>query len=253
MDVDHKHGVDLVVAGKNEGAIVGWLESPADPRDLDSWKLHTIAPASWVMSVEIIDMNHDSQEDILVSDRNNITNGVKWFQHPGFGGSDLQLPWAEHLIGMKDRDPMFLDVKKNSEGLFEIWVPDLHREIFHFVQRNSGGLEWSTKQIPFPEGSGLIGKSAATGDIDGDGRPDLVTTYDGAKERIGVIWSKFNSEDRQWQHHNVSGKLGNKYDFSYLLDLDRDGDLDILTSEENNNSSTVAGLGVVWYENPHIK
>lgn len=79
---------------------------------------------------------------------------------------------------------------------------------------------------------------------------DLVTTYDGAKERIGVIWSSFNSQTGQWQHHDVSGLLGNKFDFAYLYDMDRDGDLDILTSEENNNSSTVAGLGVIWYENP---
>ena len=250
MNVDQKNGIDLIVAGKNDGAIVGWLESPADPRDVAAWKLHKIAPASWVMSVEIVDINHDGQEDVLVSDRNNTTNGVKWFQHPGFTGSDLTLPWTEHLIGMKDRDPMFLDVKMNSKGLFEIWVPDLHEEIFHFVQLDSLALQWKSEQISFPKESGLIGKSAASGDIDGDGRMDLVTTYDGAKERIGVIWSSFNSQTGQWQHHDVSGLLGNKFDFAYLYDMDRDGDLDILTSEENNNSSTVAGLGVIWYENP---
>lgn len=250
MNVDHKNGVDLVVVGKNEGAIVGWLESPKDPRDLGGWILHDIAPASWVMSVEIIDMNHDGQEDILVSDRNNTTNGLKWFQHPGFNGSDLTLPWTEHLIGMKGLDPMFLDIKSNSIGLFEIWVPNLREDIFHFVQLDSTGLQWKSEKIPFPNMSGLVGKSAATGDIDGDGQADLVTTYDGAEERMGVIWSGLNSQTGQWQHHNVSGPLGNKYDFAYICDMDRDGDLDILTSEENNNSSTVAGLGVIWYENP---
>ena len=32
-----------------------------------------------------------------------------------------------------------------------------------------------------------------------------------------------------------------------VLDLDMDGDLDVMTCEEREN------LGVVWYENPHIK
>ena len=99
----------------------------------------------------------------------------------------------------------------------------------------------------------MVGKSAAVGDIDGDGKPDLVTTYDGAEERTGVIWSTIPSDEKPWIHHNVSGLAGNKYDFAYLIDINRDGALDILTSEENNNSSTVAGLGVVWYENPNGK
>ena len=252
MNVDNKNGMDLIVVGKNDGAIVGWLESPKEPRDLGSWVLHKIAPASWVMSVEIIDINYDGLNDILVTDRSNNTNGVKWFRHPGYNSAKLHAPWMETLIGMRDMDPMFLDVKKNVDGLHQIWVPNLKVEIHHFIQLDTTGLSWRSDKIPFPPQAGTVGKSAATGDIDGDGRPDLVTTYDGAENRAGVIWSSFNEITRQWRHHDVSGPIGNKYDFAYLLDLDRDGDLDILTSEENNNSSTVAGLGVIWYENPTI-
>jgi hypothetical protein len=34
-----------------------------------------------------------------------------------------------------------------------------------------------------------------------------------------------------------------------LLDLDGDGDLDVLTCEENYGPDS-QGLGVIWYENP---
>ena len=37
---------------------------------------------------------------------------------------------------------------------------------------------------------------------------------------------------------------GVKHDLVPLIDLDGDGDLDVLTTEETK------GLGVVWYENP---
>lgn len=43
----------------------------------------------------------------------------------------------------------------------------------------------------------------------------------------------------------VSGKeIGEKFDRIELLDLDGDGDPDLLTCEEREN------LGVIWYENP---
>ena len=42
----------------------------------------------------------------------------------------------------------------------------------------------------------------------------------------------------------MSSDRGVKFDLVQLLDIDRDGDLDILTCEERD------GLGVLWYENP---
>ena len=45
--------------------------------------------------------------------------------------------------------------------------------------------------------------------------------------------------------HEISGEEeGAKFDLIQTLDLDGDGDLDIVTCEERDN------LGVIWYENP---
>ena len=43
----------------------------------------------------------------------------------------------------------------------------------------------------------------------------------------------------------LGGPAGVKFDLMQVLDLDADGDLDVITCEE------VDQLGVVWYENPH--
>jgi hypothetical protein len=54
--------------------------------------------------------------------------------------------------------------------------------------------------------------------------------------------------DGDWQAHDISGPKGIKFDRMELLDVDKDGDLDILTCEERENGK---GLGLFWYENPH--
>ncbi|HJN14104.1 MAG TPA: hypothetical protein QGH10_01370 [Armatimonadota bacterium] len=48
----------------------------------------------------------------------------------------------------------------------------------------------------------------------------------------------------RWTAHDVSGPEGIKYDLIEPIDMDADGDLDLLTCEERE------GLGVFWYENP---
>lgn len=49
---------------------------------------------------------------------------------------------------------------------------------------------------------------------------------------------------------DISGKEGVKYDFILIKDIDGDGDLDVITSEETAADGSKKGLGVVWYENP---
>jgi hypothetical protein len=50
-----------------------------------------------------------------------------------------------------------------------------------------------------------------------------------------------------WDFYKLSGLKGRKFDLVTLIDLDGDGDLDVLTNDENEEGD---GLGVVWYENP---
>ena len=98
-----------------------------------------------------------------------------------------------------------------------------------------------------PTGCGS-GKGVAIGDVDLDGRMDLVFSCEHAAPPLsGVRWlSRTISGDASgtWQDHEISGPRGIKFDRIELIDLDSDGDLDVLTCEERHN------LGVFWYENP---
>ena len=250
MNVDNQHGIDLIVGGKNENAMLGWLEGPKDARDIDKWQLHQIAEVGWIMSIFTRDIDGDGRKDVIISDRKGEKNGIKWFRHPGLDSSLLRQEWEEHLIGLQGFEPMFINLTDaDNDGLSEIWAIDLKEGIFHFQQTDVSGLQWEMKQYPLPTEAGSRGKSIVTGDINADGHLDLVTTYEGAEGKSGVMWSEFDERQNQLIHHDISGPAGIKFDFVVLLDMDNDGDLDVLTSEENNNSKTDAGLGVIWYEN----
>ena len=95
---------------------------------------------------------------------------------------------------------------------------------------------------------GYVGRAKAVrvGDVDLDGFKDVVVTTEGARDKVGVFWLKLQpaGDATSWDVHPISGVQGAKYDLVELIDLDGDGDLDAVTTEEN------AGLGLVWYENP---
>lgn len=251
MDVDGKHGIDLVVGSKDPNGTLGWLQAPENPRNMAGWKYHEFSKTNWIMTIDIRDMDHDGLKDVLVSDQQG-GRGVRWFKNPGPDSTKLYKEWENHDIGMQGKKVLFLGVADTDKnGLWEIYAPSLDGPYFmRFTQLDKSGDNWSAERF---ENSPLAGphcKSMAVGDMNQDGKPDLVSTYGGARDKICVMWSEWNAEDESWVHHDVSGLEGVKTDFSVLRDMDRDGDLDILTCEEANNATEGSGLGVIWYENP---
>ncbi len=238
LDVDGKHGLDLVVGSKDPHATLGWLEAPADPHDMDSWRFHEITAAGWIMSIVAQDMDGDGREDILISDRYGENRGVRWLRNPGPGEAQKQL-WENHVLGLTDGEPMFLTTV--SENL--ILAPDLKKGLLSFHKTASGN--WQADTLVYPDFAGTRGKAVALGDLNGDGTEDIVLSFEGAEDRHGVIWQDGATK----KFYPLSDQQGIKFDLVVLHDMDGDGDLDVLTSEENNNSATIGGLGVVWYEN----
>jgi len=115
---------------------------------------------------------------------------------------------------------------------------------------DAAGDLWKQYVIPYPDGTGTA-KGVAAGDIDGNGTKDIVFSCENAKgPKLGVMWLSRRKGvfDGDWQAHDISGPAGIKYDLLELLDLDADGDLDVVACEEQEGGK---GLGVFWYENPH--
>lgn len=244
LDLDGLHGPDLLVASKNKGAAVSWLQAPEKAGDLKAWSLHKLRDAGWVMSVTPQDMDGDGDADAVVSDRKGERTGVFWLENPGAKGNRAHAAWKEHAIGGLGKQVMFADLGDvNGDGLVDAAVAAKPVEIVLCLRKANGGWE---ERVVTLDGANLgDAKAVKIADVNGDKLPDLLFTCENAKGPLeGIVWLEQQREG-PWKQHTLGGPEGLKYDLMQALDLDGDGDLDVITCEERDQ------LGVIWYENPH--
>jgi len=245
LQVDKKDGVELVAAGKNNQAEIGWFQVPENPHDMDLYKWHSISSVGWVMSIFPYDMDNDQDMDIVISDRKGELRGCRWLENPGIGPGQTQ-QWKNHFIGGRDSEVMFMTIADyDQDGVDDVLAAAKPNKIFLFKRNDNTKIEWEESLFYFPENTGTA-KAVAVGDLNHDGRKDIVFSCEKADSgKSGVMGMSFLNN--KWIYFDISGKKGIKFDRIELLDLDGDGDLDILTTEERENNY---GLGVIWYENP---
>ncbi|MFK7779166.1 MAG: VCBS repeat-containing protein, partial [Gimesia sp.] len=138
----------------------------------------------------------------------------------------------------------------DQDGFQDILVAArLPDELFWFRRLDTSGLKWEKQVIPFPSGVGQ-GKGVAVGDMNLDGQLDVILSCEHAEPpKSGMFWMSFSTSgsNKKWEPFEISGPRGIKFDRIELLDLDADGDLDVLSCEERDQKR---GLGIFWYENP---
>jgi hypothetical protein len=241
--VDGVHATDVIAGSKGGNASVGWLQAPEDARDLKGWRWHKLQEAGWIMSLIAADMDGDGDDDVLVSDRKGGKRGVYWLEYPGAAAAPKGAEWRRHDIGGADREIMFLArADLDQDGREDVIAIDQGAVVWFRADAEG----WSEHVIPLPDGVGT-GKSAAMGDVDGDGRNDVVFSCENAKGDLsGMRWMSWTESPfaGPWLSHEIGGPEGWKYDRVVLHDVDGDGDLDVMCCEERDQ------LGVFWYENP---
>jgi hypothetical protein len=247
LSVDGVAGIDLLAGGKGEGAAIGWFQSPPEARSLADWKWRELRRVGWLMSLVASDMDGDGDSDIVFTDRKGKRSGAYWLENPGAAAAAQGRPWPEHAIGGVGSEAMFLDLADlDRDGLEDVLVAVRPKEILWLRRADRAGKEWRSYSIPLPENAAGA-KAVRAGDINGDGSLDLIFSCEGAQPpKHGLMWLSRDGpgHDSAWTAHQLSGGDGVKHDLVALLDLDGDGDQDVITTEESQD------LGVIWYENP---
>ncbi|QDU79083.1 FG-GAP repeat protein [Polystyrenella longa] len=271
MHVDHENGVDLVAGGKGPNASVGWFEAPRRTLRKGDWVWHPISPVGWLMSLHSLDMDVDGDLDIVLSDRRGVTGnqelgpnenraedrtdaravrlrGVRWLENPGNRRDQVE-QWKSHPIGGERDEVMFMQPTDfDSNGVWDFFVATRAQEILFLRGKPGSPVTYDTIRIPIPPTAGTA-KAVQLADINLDRQLDLVVSCENAENKMGLFWMSINLNREgtvgQLTPYNVSGmEEGIKYDLVEAIDLDQDGDFDLLTCEERDN------LGVIWYENP---
>lgn len=250
--------ITLIAGSKGFSASISQITAPLRPSSGQT-KIQRLYDAGWIMSLRKIDIDADGDYDVLASDRKGNKSGVLWLENPEISAPPIQKTgkmakesrqWKEHRIGANGEEVMFLDARGNAAAkTIEIIASAKPRQIFHFQAKQSSPLVWQTRKTTI---EGKVGRAKALhfADINNDGRLDVVASSEGAVgKKIGVFWfsTAALSSPVIRQIHNISGAEGTKFDRIETADLDGDGDLDVITCEEQDN------LGVIWYENPTNK
>ena len=254
MQVDDKYGIDLV-AGCKDGYI-SWFESPENPRDLDSWKVHPLLPTRWTMTLSPSDVDQDGDMDVVATERHGSNRGVLWLENPG--ADEATSIWNEHRIGPNNvYEAMHNTVADlDGDGLEDVLNSVKGGPIKFHRRVSQSPLVWETYSIEIPPNGGG-GKAVKVGDINLDGQLDIAVSCEHAIDgKIGTYWMSYDQSptEAKWTPTSISGPEGYINDLIQLTDLDGDGDLDVVTVEEKGpyiaRGEKLKELGVIWYENP---
>tara|TARA_Y100000588_G_scaffold388887_1_gene490195 strand:+ start:7054 stop:8304 length:1251 start_codon:yes stop_codon:yes gene_type:complete len=283
FDVNADGGMDIVAGGRmrTEGGYTGliWFEAPAeikDRRNLNKWKRYSIDPdLESGHGFVFVDIDADGDSDIAVGnadwDTTETEEGVFWYENPGPSSGKIGQPWKKRVIM---RSKQFFAKNQlgvgdlNNDGKVDL-VAQSDNIVFYLQQIDPNN--WKTHKIIKPEITRWVTRPIKLVDIDHDGKLDIVgmTIHNYGYTPLGkasVFWMQYEGDEPgvdnwitrviKWSDGFFSPQAwnGEKWDHMRFVDVDRDGDLDIVGNceeyyiRDNNNRRTQ--VGVVWFENP---
>lgn len=247
-DVDRDGNPDVVATGYR-GNVLAWFANPG-PGQLDrEWKKEVIDDQlGESRTMRLADFNGDGVLDPLAT---GFTGGLTaWYERTG----NPAAPWKRHVIDRDSPQPAHgMGVDLDGDGDADVVMAlgmravenrlNLKEHEVVWYENTGKGESWTKHridQLPYAF-------EAIAGDLNGDGRPDVVAiSY--PKMGAQLVWYEQPGDLRlPWKKHVL------KTDWSYgnqviIADLNGDGRPDIL-AESGSDRIVVKRSDVRWWEN----
>ena len=223
VDLDKDGDIDFI-SGQREGTVF-WYENRAG-----NWIRHVLGEESaTAVGGTAFDVDGDGWID-------QVSGGV-WFRNPGH---PIRAPFQRFetgAIALQTHDNLAADI--DGDGRLDLVSLSDAEGVFWYRIPEDPTTHWRAHRIIGPTEPKCHGGIAA-GDIDGDGDTDV--------SRVDRWFENVDGKGGRWTEHRVFdfGKVGpwGIQTRARLVDIDRDGDLDLVQSEGD-----VVGGRVAWFEN----
>jgi hypothetical protein len=234
-DVDRDGKIDLIANSwrdKGKSTIpnsITWLKTPKAPLSEELWSPNIFAKNDAPGRNHYMgfgDVNQDGRGDIACGAPEG--GWFAWWEQP----LDPSLPWKKHLLSEDDPGATnILPADLNGDGKMDFVASRGHEKgVLWFKGPDFTKLEID-KTLDTPH-------CLAVADLDGDGDIDFAS----CSSSLDGLTAWYENDGKGHFKRHVLDENQSSYDIR-LVDLDRDGDLDILIGGHSSHN-------IVWYENP---
>jgi hypothetical protein len=247
-DVDKDGRLDLIANSfqtANRTPIpesITWMTVPKDARAGGKWRRHVFADKDAPGGNHYMgfgDVNADGLPDIACGAKGGEKfPGGEWFawweQRP-----DGKLPWKKHVLAASEPGASnILPADVNGDGHIDYVASRGHgKGVLWFKSSGAKDGKVSFELIDIDK-TIVTPHSLDVGDIDLDGDVDIATC--GSLPTGEAAWYENDGKGNFTRHNLIKDQ--SSYD-TRLVDMDKDGDLDILIGGKSNRT-------VIWFENP---